>query len=187
MIAKSEVVETRLRQDGPGRRAQLDLRPERARDDRRARDPAHDRRGVDRRARVDDRRRRSSSGCERVAKRHELVHEVRGRGLMIGIEFSRPRSMRLRAQWTLLESMRTGLFTQMVIVPLFRDHGILIAGRGRPPERAEDPAAAHHDRRSRPTSSSTRSTTCSATSSARSGLLFGVGRSLAIPALKASR
>jgi len=26
---------------------------------------------------------------------------------------------------TLLESMRTGLFTQMVIVPLFRDHGIL--------------------------------------------------------------
>ena len=65
------------------------------------------------------------SGLEGVAKRHELVHEVRGRGLMIGIEFSRPRSMRLRAQWTLLESMRTGLFTQMVIVPLFRDHGIL--------------------------------------------------------------
>ena len=86
------------------------------------------------------------SGLEGVAKRHELVHEVRGRGLMIGIEFSRPRSMRLRAQWTLLESMRSGLFTQMVIVPLFRDHGILSSGRGRPPERAQDPAAAHHDR-----------------------------------------
>src|SRR4029078_7355197 len=58
-------------------------------------------------------------------RRPALVHEVRGRGLMIGIEFSRPRSMRLRAQWTLLESMRSGLFTQIVIVPLFRDHGIL--------------------------------------------------------------
>ena len=44
---------------------------------------------------------------------------------MIGIEFRRPRSMRLRAQWSLLETMRTGLFTQLVIVPLFRDHGIL--------------------------------------------------------------
>ena len=53
------------------------------------------------------------------------MHEVRGRGLMIGIEFRRPRSVRLRAQWTLLETMRTGLFTQLVVVPLFRDHGIL--------------------------------------------------------------
>ena len=35
-----------------------------------------------------------------------------------------------------------------------------VAGRGRSPERAEDPAAAHHDPRSRPTASSTRSTTC---------------------------
>ena len=68
------------------------------------------------------------------------------RGLMIGIEFRRPRSMRLRAQWTLLETMRTGLFTQLVIVPLFRDHGILTQVAGRPSERAQDPAAAHHDR-----------------------------------------
>src|SRR5580765_7716416 len=65
------------------------------------------------------------AGLESVAERHEVVHEVRGRGLMIGIEFARPRSMRLRAQWSLLESLRTGLFTQLVIVPLFRDHGIL--------------------------------------------------------------
>ena len=45
-----------LRQDGPRRRAQLDVRPERAGDDRGARDAAHDRRGIDRRTRVDDRR-----------------------------------------------------------------------------------------------------------------------------------
>src|SRR5207237_10836657 len=65
------------------------------------------------------------AGLKALADRHEVVHEVRGRGLMIGIEFRRPRSMRLRAQWSLLESMRTGLFTQLVIVPLFRDHHIL--------------------------------------------------------------
>src|SRR4029078_9309084 len=54
-----------------------------------------------------------TAGLQTVAERHEVVHEVRGRGLMIGIEFSRPRSVRLRAQWTLLETMRTGLFTQL--------------------------------------------------------------------------
>ena len=43
-----------------------------------------------------------------------------------------------------------------------------VAGRGRPPERAEDPPAAHHDRTSRPTRSSPRSTTCSRTSRSRS-------------------
>src|SRR4029077_9168369 len=41
------------------------------------------------------------TGLQAVAEQHEVVHEVRGRGLMIGIEFSRPKPMRLRAQWTL--------------------------------------------------------------------------------------
>src|SRR4029453_3324845 len=65
------------------------------------------------------------SGLQALEDRHEVVHEVRGRGLMIGIEFHRPRSRRLRAQWRALETMRTGLFTQLVVVPLFRDHRIL--------------------------------------------------------------
>jgi ornithine--oxo-acid transaminase len=121
-----------------------------------------------------------------LAGRHELIHEVRGRGFMIGIEFRRPKPMRLRAQWSLLETMRSGLFTQLVIVPLFRDHGILsqVAGDHQnvlkilPPlittgEQADTFVAAlddvlNHLERSL-------------------GLLFGVGRSLAIPALKASR
>src|SRR5262249_56035446 len=65
------------------------------------------------------------SRLEALKDSHQVVHEVRGRGLMIGIEFRRPRSFRLRAQWSILESMRTGLFTQLVVVPLFRDHRIL--------------------------------------------------------------
>ena len=126
------------------------------------------------------------SSLESVAKRHELVHEVRGRGLMIGIEFSRPRSARLRAQWTLLESMRTGLFTQMVIVPLFRDHGILsqVAGDHQNVLKILPPLI---------TTEAQADEFCDALDDVlgdleRSmGLLWGVGSSLALPALRARR
>ncbi|MBE9500123.1 MULTISPECIES: aspartate aminotransferase family protein [Streptomyces] len=56
---------------------------------------------------------------------YELLHEVRGRGLMIGIEFGRPRSLKLRSRWTMLQAARKGLFAQMVVVPLLRKHRIL--------------------------------------------------------------
>lgn len=67
-----------------------------------------------------------------MARRYELVREVRGQGLMIGIEFGDPRSLKLKAAWTLLESMSAGMFCQMIAVPLFRDHKILtqVAGHG---------------------------------------------------------
>jgi ornithine--oxo-acid transaminase len=50
---------------------------------------------------------------------------VRGRGLMIGIEFGRPSSMRARAGWAMLQKARVGLFAQMVVVALFQRHRIL--------------------------------------------------------------
>jgi len=126
------------------------------------------------------------AGLQALADRHELIHEVRGRGFMIGIEFSRPKSMRLRAQWSLLETMRSGLFTQLVIVPLFRDHGILsqVAGDHQnvlkilpPLITTPEQAATFVDALDDVLGNLERSL----------GLLFGVGRSLAIPALKASR
>jgi ornithine--oxo-acid transaminase len=121
-----------------------------------------------------------------LTERHELIHEVRGRGLMVGIEFRRPKSMRLRAQWSLLETMRSGLFTQLVIVPLFRDHGILsqVAGDHQnvlkilpPLITTQAQADSFVDALDDVLNNLERSL----------GLLFGVGRSLAIPALKASR
>jgi ornithine--oxo-acid transaminase len=57
--------------------------------------------------------------------RYELLHEVRGRGLMIGIEFGRPKSLGLRSRWTMLQTARKGLFAQMVVVPLLQRHRIL--------------------------------------------------------------
>ncbi|MCA1220175.1 aspartate aminotransferase family protein [Streptomyces sp. 8L] len=57
--------------------------------------------------------------------KYELLHDVRGRGLMIGIEFGRPNSLKLRSRWTMLQAARKGLFAQMVVVPLLQKHRIL--------------------------------------------------------------
>ncbi|WP_156722055.1 aspartate aminotransferase family protein [Streptomyces apocyni] len=60
-----------------------------------------------------------------LVDRYELLHEVRGRGLMIGIEFGRPSSLALRGRWAALQAARKGLFAQMVVVPLLHKHRIL--------------------------------------------------------------
>nr|WP_206441400.1 aspartate aminotransferase family protein [Streptomyces boncukensis] len=56
---------------------------------------------------------------------YELLHEVRGRGLMVGIEFGRPKSLALRGRWKMLQAARKGLFAQMVVAPLLQRHRIL--------------------------------------------------------------
>ncbi|MFF4694679.1 aspartate aminotransferase family protein [Streptomyces chattanoogensis] len=56
---------------------------------------------------------------------YELLHEVRGRGLMIGIEFGRPKSLALRGRWRMLQTARKGLFAQLVVAPLLQRHRIL--------------------------------------------------------------
>jgi ornithine--oxo-acid transaminase len=63
---------------------------------------------------------------------YELLKEVRGKGLMIGVEFGPPKSLRLRASWNVLETASKGLFCQLITVPLFKDHKILtqVSGHG---------------------------------------------------------
>jgi ornithine--oxo-acid transaminase len=67
-----------------------------------------------------------------MSQRYELVKEVRGKGLMIGIEFGSPRSLKLKASWNALELANRGLFCQIIVIPLFKDHKILtqVAGHG---------------------------------------------------------
>lgn len=60
-----------------------------------------------------------------LARRFELVKEVRGKGLMIGIEFGEPTSLKLKAGWKIVHAAPAGLFGQMLAIPLMRDHGIL--------------------------------------------------------------
>lgn len=64
-------------------------------------------------------------GLRGLAARHEFIHEVRGKGLMIAIEFSEPKSLRLRAAWKMIEAADKGLFAQMVVIPLLKKHRIL--------------------------------------------------------------
>ncbi len=69
---------------------------------------------------------------EAISQRYELVKAVRGKGLMIGIEFGAPRSLRLKASWNLLETAGSGLFCQLIVIPLLSEHRVLIqvAGHG---------------------------------------------------------
>ena len=62
---------------------------------------------------------------EGMMQRYELVKAVRGKGLMIGIEFGGPRSLKLKASWNLLETASNGLFCQLIVIPLLKDHKIL--------------------------------------------------------------
>jgi ornithine--oxo-acid transaminase len=68
----------------------------------------------------------------RMVPGYELLKEVRGKGLMIGVEFGPPKSLRLKASWNLLEAANKGLFCQLITVPLFKEHKILtqVSGHG---------------------------------------------------------
>ncbi|OQX65989.1 MAG: aspartate aminotransferase family protein [Desulfococcus sp. 4484_242] len=71
-------------------------------------------------------------GLNDMAARYELLHQVRGKGLMIGIQFGPPRSLSLKTGWKLLHKMNEELFCQMITIPLLERHHILtqVAGHG---------------------------------------------------------
>ena len=60
-----------------------------------------------------------------LEERFEIVREVRGLGLMWGIELGPPAGRASRRLWNAIERRQPGLFAQMVIVPLFHEHRIL--------------------------------------------------------------
>lgn len=72
------------------------------------------------------------SEFKKFAGKYELVSEVRGLGMMLGIEFGSPKSLSLKTAWKLLEKANKGLFCQMITIPLFKKHRILsqVAGHG---------------------------------------------------------
>jgi ornithine--oxo-acid transaminase len=60
-----------------------------------------------------------------LTEKYECFYEVRGKGLMLGLEFRAPRSLKLKLGWTMLEMAQQGLFSQLITVPLFQRHRIL--------------------------------------------------------------
>ena len=75
---------------------------------------------------------RLMAAFQEMADRYEFVKSVRGKGLMIGLEFGSPRSLKLKAAWSLLETANAGLFSQIITIPVFKDHKIVVqvAGHG---------------------------------------------------------
>ncbi len=57
--------------------------------------------------------------------KHPLIKEVRGKGLMIAIEFQEPPQLALKLAWRIMHRIDHGLFAQLVIVPLLSRHRIL--------------------------------------------------------------
>ncbi len=55
----------------------------------------------------------------------EMVREIRGMGLLNGIEFTAPSSFRSRAMFEAFRRMHPALFGQSIVMRLYRDHNIL--------------------------------------------------------------
>jgi ornithine--oxo-acid transaminase len=62
---------------------------------------------------------------EPLVERYEVVREVRGLGLIWAIEFGPPSGRAGRKLWETVERRQTGLFSQLITVPLFHEHQIL--------------------------------------------------------------
>jgi len=56
---------------------------------------------------------------------YEMISDIRGAGLLNGIEFTAPRSMRLRFAFETFKRIHEGMFGQMVVMRLFREKNIL--------------------------------------------------------------
>jgi acetylornithine/succinyldiaminopimelate/putrescine aminotransferase len=66
-----------------------------------------------------------TSALAAMAGQYDVLADVRGQGLMIGLEFGKPGSLRARTRWNMLRTARVGLFAQMIVVALFQRHRIL--------------------------------------------------------------
>jgi ornithine--oxo-acid transaminase len=61
-----------------------------------------------------------------IGKDCPFVSAIRGKGVMFGIDFERPKdSFKLKMAWDMLHKMNFGVFGQMVIIPLLQKHHIL--------------------------------------------------------------
>ncbi|HTU30742.1 MAG TPA: aspartate aminotransferase family protein, partial [Solirubrobacteraceae bacterium] len=60
-----------------------------------------------------------------LVDKYEVVREVRGLGMMWGIELGPPAGRAARKLWEAIERRQPGMFAQMVTVPLFHEHRIL--------------------------------------------------------------
>jgi acetylornithine/succinyldiaminopimelate/putrescine aminotransferase/nucleoside-diphosphate-sugar epimerase len=72
-----------------------------------------------------------TDGLRELQQRHELIKEIRGAGLMIGIGLQAPRSRKAQFGVRMMRMASEGLFPQLVVIPLHRDHGVITMAAGK--------------------------------------------------------
>lgn len=62
---------------------------------------------------------------EALVPKHEWMSQIRGKGLMVGIEFGKPTSFKKKLSWNMVHQMDKGLFGELIVMPLLSKHRIL--------------------------------------------------------------
>jgi ornithine--oxo-acid transaminase len=70
-------------------------------------------------------------GLAQLQRRYEMIKEVRASGLMIGIELGAPSTRVAKLNWRLIHMASEGLFPQLIVIPLHRDHGVITMAAGK--------------------------------------------------------
>ena len=70
-------------------------------------------------------------GLTELKQRHEMIKEVRASGLMIGIELQPASAWAPRLTSRVIRMASEGLFPQLVVIPLHRDHGVITMAAGK--------------------------------------------------------
>jgi acetylornithine/succinyldiaminopimelate/putrescine aminotransferase len=70
-------------------------------------------------------------GLIELQRRYEMIREIRVSGLMIGIELGAPSTRLARLNWRLIHMASEGLFPQLIVIPLHRDHRVITMAAGK--------------------------------------------------------
>jgi len=73
---------------------------------------------------------RLRAGLERLKAKVDFIKDVRGKGLLLAVEFGEPKSRLPKLGWKAVHTLREGLFAQMVAMALFDQHRILAQAAG---------------------------------------------------------
>ncbi len=70
-------------------------------------------------------------GLAELQQRYEMIKEIRASGLILGIELGAPSARIARLNWRLIHMASEGLFPQLIVIPLHRDHGVITMAAGK--------------------------------------------------------
>ena len=60
-----------------------------------------------------------------LKSKHEIIKEVRVKGLMCAVEFAEPKAMLMKMAWKGIHALDSSLFPQLIVTPLLSKHRIL--------------------------------------------------------------